>query len=99
MPIIAVIILTQTGLQVISDTLAQVDPETKVIQIFNPSDGTLFTEITAEITWPATGVITLEFAKSSIYQAFHTGLDIANPEGKVGDPIYSFMEEIGRAHV
>ena len=44
------------------------------------------------ITWPVKGVITLEFGESDLpYQPFHTGIDIANPNGKVGDPITPFM--------
>jgi len=34
----------------------------------------------------------LEFAQSSLYQLFHTGIDIANPNGYIGDPITPFMD-------
>jgi murein DD-endopeptidase MepM/ murein hydrolase activator NlpD len=42
--------------------------------------------------WPVKGIVTLEFGESDLpYQPLHTGIDIANPEGKIGDPIVPFM--------
>ncbi len=85
-PIIAVILLTQIGLDIISDKLVTVNETTQNIEIHDPATGEAIPiEITA--SWPATGVITLEFAQSSGYQIFHTGIDIANANAKVGDPI------------
>jgi murein DD-endopeptidase MepM/ murein hydrolase activator NlpD len=42
--------------------------------------------------WPVPGPVTLEFGESSPYQIFHTGIDIADPEGKVGTPVGAFMK-------
>ncbi len=92
LPVMAVFIVTHTGINIISDTLVGVDPETKTIQLYNPADGSIVKEIRPEISWPAMGVITLEFAQSSGYQVFHTGIDIANPDGQIGDPITTFMD-------
>lgn len=92
LPVIAVFILTHTGINVVSDTLVGVDSETQTIQIKDPSDSSVVTEITSQIAWPVQGVITLEFGESSLYQVLHTGIDIANAEGKVGDPITPFMD-------
>jgi murein DD-endopeptidase MepM/ murein hydrolase activator NlpD len=92
LPIIAVFILTQTGIDIISDTLIGVDPETKTIVIKNPADGTVVAKISNEVVWPVQGVTTLSFGQSSSYQKFHTGIDIANSQGEVGDPIVAFME-------
>ncbi|MEX0895654.1 MAG: M23 family metallopeptidase, partial [Patescibacteria group bacterium] len=94
MPVIAVIILTKTGINIVSDALVGVDTETQVIVVKNPTDGSVLAEITKEIVWPAHGVITLEFAQSSMYQKFHTGIDIANAQGNVGDPITPFMDGV-----
>lgn len=89
LPIIAVIVLTQTGINVVSDTLAEINEVTQVVELKNPLDGSIYKTIAGPFAWPTTGVITLEFAQSSKYQLFHTGLDIA---GKRGDPITPFMD-------
>jgi murein DD-endopeptidase MepM/ murein hydrolase activator NlpD len=89
--ILGVILLTQTGIQAVSDTLVHVDTQTHKIKLFYPN-GTEYKEIEASTTWPVTGVFTLEFGQSNFpYQVLHTGLDIANPEGKIGDPITPCM--------
>src|SRR3989344_2351613 len=89
-PIIAVILLTHIGLDIISDKLATVNEQTRNVEIHDPVTGkALPLEIT--VAWPATGVITLEFAQSSGFQIFHTGIDIANADGIVGDPINPFL--------
>jgi len=85
-PIIAVILLTQIGLDIISDKLATVNEVTQTVEIHDPTTGEV-TPIDVKAAWPTTGVITLEFAQSSGYQVFHTGIDIANANAKVGDPI------------
>lgn len=92
LPVIAVVILMHTGVNVVSDALVGVDTETKTIEIKDPATGEVAKEINPEIAWPVLGVITLEFAQSSGYQIFHTGLDIANPNGMVGDPITPCMD-------
>jgi len=91
-PLIAVIILTHTGINIISDALVNVNIETRTIEILNPADGSVVNELQKPIAWPVTGVITLRFGESSLYQLFHTGLDIANANGYVGDPITPFMD-------
>ncbi len=85
-PIIAVILLTQIGLDIISDKLVTVNEQTQNIEIHDPATG-VATPLEITAAWPATGVITLEFAQSSGFQIFHTGIDIANANAKVGDPI------------
>jgi len=81
LPVIAVFILTHTGINVVSDALVGVDSETKNIQILDPASGEVVKEIDPVIAWPVQGIITLEFAQSSQYQIFHTGIDIANDPG------------------
>lgn len=92
LPLIAVVILMHTGINIVSDALISVDVETQTIQIKNLADGTVVKEVSKKITWPVQGVTTLEFAGSSGYQKFHAGIDIANPQGKVGDKISPFMD-------
>ncbi len=92
LPIIAVVILTHTGINIVSDALVNVEVATRTIQIKNPADGSIVKEINPEVAWPAQGVFTLEFGESSLYQPLHTGLDIANPNGQVGYPITPVMD-------
>jgi len=93
LPVVAVIILTQTGINVVSDKLATVDTTTNTVEIHDPASGNVIATITSAMVWPVKGVITLEFAKPHLpYQLFHTGIDIANSEGKIGDDIIPFME-------
>ncbi len=81
LPVIAVFILAHTGINVVSDALVGVDSETRNIQILDPATGEVVKEIDPTIAWPVHGTITLEFAQSSGYQVFHTGIDIANNPG------------------
>lgn len=91
LPLIGIIILTRTGLDFVSDRLVNLDEVTNEVQILNPADGSVYKTIKAQFTWPVNGVITLEFGESSLFQPFHTGIDIANPNGQKGDPITAFM--------
>lgn len=60
--------------------------------IKNPADGSVVKTVSKKIAWPVQGKTTLEFGKSSGYQKFHAGIDIANSQGKVGDKISPFMD-------
>lgn len=93
LPIIAVIILTNTGINIVSDRLATIDSKTQTVQIHDPKDGSIIQEIKPVVSWPVAGVITLEFGQSDLpFELFHSGIDIANPHGKIGDPIHPFMD-------
>lgn len=87
LPIVAVFILVNTGINIISDKLASVDALTQTIQILNPKTGEVESEVEQEIAWPLTGFLTLEFGESSMYQPFHTGLDIATTKGAPITPL------------
>lgn len=89
LPVIAVFILTHAGINVVSDALVGIDPNTQAIEIKDPKTGEVIKEIHPEIAWPAQGTITLRFGESSFVQVFHTGLDIAN---YTGYPIIPFMD-------
>lgn len=93
LPIVAVIILMNTGINIVSDKLATVDFTTQAVELRDPKDGSIIKEIKPVVSWPVKGVITLEFGESDWpYQILHSGIDIANPQGKVGDPIHPFMD-------
>ncbi len=93
LPLIAVFILINAGINVVSDQLATVNTQTQQVEIHDPKDGSVVSKITPQVTWPVSGVITLEFGENDLpYEILHTGIDIANPYGKIGDPIHPFME-------
>lgn len=89
LPVVAVILLTQVGINIVSDKLVSQNPQTQAIQIKDPLTGEVVQTISPLVVWPAKGVITLEFGESSSYQPFHTGIDIA---GKKSDPISPAMD-------
>jgi murein DD-endopeptidase MepM/ murein hydrolase activator NlpD len=89
LPVIAVILLTQVGINIISDQLVDQNPITQTIEIKDPLTGEVVEEINPTIVWPTTGVITLRFGETSKYQVFHTGLDIAD---KLDTPVNPAMD-------
>ena len=92
LPFIAVIILTQTGIDIVSDHLTTVDTQTNRVQIHDPATGKVIAEVSGVMVWPVHGVVTLEFGAIDLpYQPLHTGIDIATPNSKIGDPLTSFM--------
>ena len=88
LPVIAVVILTNTGINIVSDKIATVNVETNKIEIKNPVTGEISKIINPIVSWPATGKITLEFGQMSLYQLYHTGIDIANIVGTEITPLY-----------
>ena len=93
LPVIAVFMLTHAGIDIVSDRLATVDSKTQKIEIHDPATGEVIKEISPVMAWPVSGVVTLEFGESNWpFQPFHSGIDIANPQGKIGDPIIPFMD-------
>ncbi|MDD4135785.1 MAG: M23 family metallopeptidase [Candidatus Shapirobacteria bacterium] len=95
LPVIAVIILTQTGINIVSDKLVSLNETTNMVEIHDPTSGKVATTINSPMVWPVKGVVTLEFANPDLpYQLSHTGIDIANAEGKIGDDITPFMEGV-----
>ena len=90
-PIAAVFILTHAGINLVSDTLVHVDVATQTVELFSPN-GAKYKDLDVPTAWPVRGVITLGFGESDLpYQPFHTGIDIANPQGKIGDNIIPMM--------
>jgi len=89
MPVVAVIVLTQTGIEAVSDALAELDEVNRVVELKNPVDGLVYARLDGPFVWPAQGKITLKFGQKSLYQPMHSGLDIG---GKKGDPVTPFME-------
>ena len=92
LPILAVLVITNTGIPVVSNHLASINAKTHQIEIHDPATGKVIATINADTIFPVSGVVTLEFGESDLpYQPFHTGIDIANSNRKIGDPVTSFM--------
>ena len=92
LPILAVFTIANAGVAVVSDALVSVNVRTKVVEIHNPS-GALVSTIPISSTWPVGGKVSFDFgATGSIWQDRHTGIDIADPQGKIGRPVTVFME-------
>jgi len=89
LPVVAVILLTQVGINIVSDKLVSQNSQTQTIQIKDPLTGDVVKTISPNVVWPTKGVITLEYGESSLYQPFHTGIDIA---GSKDDPVNPAMD-------
>lgn len=90
-PMVAVFILANTGINVVSDTLVHVDVATHTIELFDPK-GVKYKDLQVNTSWPVRGIITVEFGEIHLpYQPLHTGIDIANPQGKIGDNIIPLL--------
>ena len=92
LPVFAVIIVTQAGFNFVSETLANINPITSLVEIHDPADGSVLEVIEEPRIWPIAGPVSLEFGQPSPYQLFHTGIDIASPTHGVGDPVGAFMK-------
>jgi murein DD-endopeptidase MepM/ murein hydrolase activator NlpD len=91
LPIIAVVELANVGVSAASSSLVSVNPTTHKVEIYDPK-GNLVTTLDVMTTWPVAGVVTLEFGESDFpYQVHHTGIDIADSRGKIGQPVTTFM--------
>lgn len=88
-PVFSVLILTQAGINLVSNALASYDPQLLQVDIRDPHTGEIVDHVQASVAWPIQGRVSLEFGESSPYQIFHTGIDIAGPQG---DPVISFMD-------
>ncbi|HUD20857.1 MAG TPA: M23 family metallopeptidase [Candidatus Saccharimonadales bacterium] len=92
-PALAVLILTQAGLDFVSNALASGDQTTGQVAIHDPGNGQVVDYIDGPRMWPVSGPVTLEFGGfDPPYQIFHTGIDIADPNHQVGTPVAAFMK-------
>jgi murein DD-endopeptidase MepM/ murein hydrolase activator NlpD len=91
LPVFAVIVLTQAGIDAVSEVLASNNPQTAEVDIHDPATGEVVDHVATTIMWPVSGPVSLEFGESSPYQLLHTGIDIASPTRQVGDPVVAFM--------
>lgn len=93
LPVFTVIILTQAGIDAVSGALISFNPQTSQVDIHDPATNDIIDHIDQTSMWPTFGPVSLEFGESDLpYQILHTGIDIASPEKKVGDPVRAFMK-------
>lgn len=92
LPVFAVLIITQAGINVVSGALISFNPQTNQVDIHDPASGDVIDTINQTMMWPVSGPVSLEFGQFSPYQLFHTGIDIASPDHRVGDPVRAFMK-------
>lgn len=91
-PVIAVILLTNAGIDLVSDRLATTNSQTMAVQIHDPATGEIIQEIQIDGAWPVGGVVTVEFGEVHLpFQPLHSGIDIANPNRQIGDPVTAFI--------
>jgi murein DD-endopeptidase MepM/ murein hydrolase activator NlpD len=92
LPVFAVLILTQAGIDIVSGALVTNNQQTMEVDIHDPANGRVVDHISATGVWPVSGPVSLEFGQNDLpYQPFHTGIDIASPVHAVGDPVVAFM--------
>lgn len=91
LPIFAVIVIAGSGLAVVSSALAALNPVTHLVEIRDPK-GAVIAELELTTNWPVRGYVSEEFGVPHLpWQKTHTGIDVANSEGKIGDPVTPFM--------
>src|SRR5579883_3169325 len=72
LPVAAVFMLTNAGIDIISDHLATKNTQTQSVDIHDPKDGSVITSIANPMHWPISGIVTLEFGAIDLpYQPLH----------------------------
>ncbi len=90
LPIAAVFMLTNAGIDIVSGKLVTQNQQTQSVDIHNPADGSVVKNISSPMEWPLHGVVTLEFGAIDLpYQPLHTGIDIANV---MDTPVVPFLD-------
>lgn len=95
-PIIAVIVVVASPIAAIGSALASVNPISHLVEIFDPN-GNKVNEVELSTVWPTRGYISDEFGtysqlRKELHLGPHTGIDIANEGGFIGEPVTTFLE-------
>ena len=96
MPVISVVVFASSGLALVSETLAVLNPITHLVEIFDPN-GNKIDEIEITTVWPTRGVVTDEFGTYGEFRQHlklgpHSGIDIANEYGLIGEPVTTIYD-------
>ncbi len=95
LPTVAVVVVAASGVSLVGQALAAVNPITHLVEIFD-ADGNKIHELEVSTVWPTTGYISDEFGthdqtRVRLGLGAHTGIDIANERGEIGTPVTTFM--------
>lgn len=93
LPAITVVVIAASGVQLVGDALAALNPITHLVEIFD-TDGNVIGEVELTTNWPAQGYVTDEFGSNQQFRrdwglGTHTGIDVSNG---IGTPITPFMK-------
>ncbi len=92
LPIISVVVLAASPSSVVSAAFANVNPVTHMVDIFDP-DGNKIREMEVSTVWPGQGYISSVFGEDrGPKYGVHSGIDIADNFGRVGQPVTPFAE-------
>ena len=92
LPLIGLVVIANAGIAEVASALVSTNPTTHDVEVRDPN-GVLVRLLQASTVWPVAGVVTLEFGASDApYQVHHTGIDIANRQQLIGDPVTTFMQ-------
>jgi murein DD-endopeptidase MepM/ murein hydrolase activator NlpD len=95
LPAFTVVVLASSGVSIVGQALAAVNPITHLVEVFD-ADGNKVHELELSTVWPASGYVSDEFGTHQTFRKLlglnaHTGIDIADPRGRVGSPVTPFM--------
>ncbi len=91
LPVMGVVVIATAPLQIVSGALAAVNPVTHQVEVRN-AKGEIVVRLDATTTWPVHGYVSEEFGVPHLpWQVLHTGIDIADEHGQIGDPVTPIM--------
>lgn len=91
LPIFAVVTIANAGVAEVAQALASLNPITHMVEIKDPN-GNVMKQFEATTVWPVNGYISEEFGVPHMpWQEYHTGIDIADEYGLIGDQVTVFM--------
>lgn len=96
LPAISVVVVAASGIQVVGNSLASLNPVTHLVELFD-TNGNKTGELELTTNWPTRGYISDEFGTWDLFRkdmglGRHTGIDIANSKNIPGEPITPFMD-------
>ena len=96
LPAISLVVVASSGLAIVGQALAAVNPVTHLVDIFDPN-GHKVREVTLSTVWPVDGYVSDEFGTFEKFRfeaglGIHTGIDIANERNQGGAPVTPFMD-------